>query len=860
MLLFIFYIFFKILNCLYYLNQSDWYFKEYTNETNLYSNFMRASIPSTVHLDLSDNQIMPDPYFRDNLLQYYQLEYKDWVYTTLLDTQKIQEIFQKQNYDQIELVFEGLDTHADVYLNQNLILQTNNMFRTWKIYNFEKYINQNINITIIFKSSVKHDLDEEKKLLPIKLPYNYTFSRKAAYQYGWDWGPRLVTCGIWKDAYLQFIKKGKILNSHFRTLQLTNIYQKNGTAQKALMELNIELHLLTSYNNYSIQVFCENQIIIQKQLIQQNLKNIYQFEIQNPILWWCRGLGQPFLYKFYVYLLFNNQVIDFQQYSIGIRQIKVLQRQDLLGNGTSFMFYLNDNYVFMKGSNYIPPDMFMPRAQKNPEIYMKNIQNAIKANHNMIRLWGGGQFEYDIFYDLCDQNGILIWHDLMFACAMYPSNNQILQNIEKELLIIYQDQEIILLLLYGMVIMKCIQNGQNQDGKIILQILKDKLFGDGILIYLIQQQERLFQIMILIHFIGLHHHLNLLYINILQIKGIFIFGMYGQTYPRQKIIILSLEDLIANMGCKVYYLISLQENSHLNKIDIQILLYYNIMKGMFLVGQIFNFIFKTIIMNLKIYKPIYMLVRVCKLMPYRLLYQLQEVKKPYCSGSLYWQLNDVWPVVSWSSVDFYGNWKGLHFRGKNLYEGLIGVLEQQQNDFFNLKIINDFYEDFKVKISLSIINNEGFELVKILDQNVFFIEENSNVCIFKNMDLISQYQKNQIGAYLQIQYGEEKDFFWEKIFYFVKPNEFLYKKSSVQVHLDSFGKNIIVSSDKLTRDIYILCDNEDEIEGLSNNYFDLVPGKVVSLKYEQKDVCQNIKYYSLNQLFLDNNTIQKGVY
>lgn len=163
----------------------------------------------------------------------------------------------------------------------------------------------------------------------------------------------------------------------------------------------------------------------------------FEFSIKNAKLWWTWNLGTPYLYKFTVqvsHLANPNHYLDYKTTSVGLRTIKWEQDLDANGFGSSFYAVLNGVPVYMRGSNYIPPDMFMPRALRNPDVYNKTIQAAIDGNQNMLRLWGGGQYEHDLFYDMCDASGILIWHDMMFACAMYPAEPDMLASIKQETL------------------------------------------------------------------------------------------------------------------------------------------------------------------------------------------------------------------------------------------------------------------------------------------------------------------------------------------------------------------------------------------------------------------------------------------
>lgn len=282
-----------------------------------------ATVPGTVHTDLLRHKLIPDPYYRDNEKQLQWIGEKNWCYKTSFAAGA--DLLHKKN---IELVFDGLDTYATVYLNGVLVLDANNMFRQWKA-EVKKILRPHNELMVCF-ASAKNKVDSiAKSKLPFVLPDNpRAYARKAQYHFGWDWGPVYITCGIWKNVYLQ------------------------------------------SYDTPPVQ--------------------------------------QPY----------TNP-----------RKVELIQEADSAGR--SFYFKINGKPVYMKGANYIPSDMFVTRFKK--EDYRKILQTAKDANMNMLRVWGGGIYEDDVFYELCDEMGINIWQDFMFAGAMVPSGDEaFMQNVKEE--------------------------------------------------------------------------------------------------------------------------------------------------------------------------------------------------------------------------------------------------------------------------------------------------------------------------------------------------------------------------------------------------------------------------------------------
>jgi beta-mannosidase len=284
----------------------------------------KAEVPGTVHTDLLNNKLIPDPFYRDNENKVQWVEEKTWEYQTVFDASPA--LLQKKN---IELQFDGLDTYAEVVLNGSVILQADNMFVKWtKDIRPNLHLKKNLLVIRFLPSSKKaREMKDQSKY---KYPDNErVFVRKAQYQFGWDWGPRLVTCGIWKDVRIVGWNKEPV----------------NAKGQR---------------KNWNIR------LITQKDSI-----------------------------------------------------------------GESFYFAVNGKPTFIKGANWIPLDNFLPRAKKLKR-YEQLISAAKEANINMLRVWGGGVYEDDVFYDLCDRYGIMVWQDFMFAGALYPADSSFLRNIENE--------------------------------------------------------------------------------------------------------------------------------------------------------------------------------------------------------------------------------------------------------------------------------------------------------------------------------------------------------------------------------------------------------------------------------------------
>ena len=399
----------------------NWSFKEVSSKK-----WLTATIPGCVHTDLMNNKIIDDPFYRLNESKVQWVDKKDWIYRT--NFQLSQEVFQKEHQ---ELCFEGLDTYAQVFLNDSLILKSNNMHRTYNV-DVKKHLLRGDNVlNVILESPIKKGLElynaidyiipvsandqaetgevEQGKRLSV-------FTRKAGYHYGWDWGPRLVTSGIWRPITL--ISWDNICIKDLRVNYAIN------DDYSAKIKANISVESSSNIKNADLFLKINDSTIITKKI---NLKKGLQdlsipFTLKTIKLWWPNTLGDQILYNLEVSLKCDNH-IDTKQQRFGFRTIEFVP-------DSNFQFIVNNHPTFIKGVNYIPQDVFLNRVKK--EDYLKTLSAAKNANMNMIRVWGGGIYENDYFYELCDSLGLLVWQDFMFACAMYPGDDAFLENVRLE--------------------------------------------------------------------------------------------------------------------------------------------------------------------------------------------------------------------------------------------------------------------------------------------------------------------------------------------------------------------------------------------------------------------------------------------
>lgn len=379
-----------------------------------------AQVPGTIHLDLFRNGKIGDPFWEDNERKQRWIEEENWVYRTVFDLSE-----EEWQSPHITLEFEGLDTYSELRLNDSLLLTTNNMFRRWTV-EVKKLLKPKDNVLeLYFISPIQQHAEEvaayphvlpsgnEAEDIPIKVS---PFSRKAAYHFGWDWGPRFVTAGIWRPVHLHAWQQVRLLNVAKQTLAL-----KNDTAQ---LLTQVEVHCAEP-GEYQLQIGAKRIAIHLEQGV-QTIRDTQ--EVHQPQLWWCNGMGEPHLYKEEVRIWKGRQMLHCKQHQYGIRTIALKQEADSIG--TAFYLELNGEKVFVQGANYIPQDIFLPRVSDAQ--LRQLLLSAQEAHMNMLRVWGGGVYEQDLFYALCDELGIMVWQDFMFAGSLYPANEAFFQNVAQE--------------------------------------------------------------------------------------------------------------------------------------------------------------------------------------------------------------------------------------------------------------------------------------------------------------------------------------------------------------------------------------------------------------------------------------------
>lgn len=794
------------------LSSEHWQFRKQGD-----SKWLEAKVPGTVHTDLLRNKIIPNPFFGTNEKQLQWIENEDWQYQTTF------EISGKElKNENCFLQFDGLDTYAEVVLNGNKILSANNMFRTWKV-DVKKQLKVGQNkIEITFASAVRKGKESAKELSYTLPGDEKVFTRKAQCHYGWDWGPRFVTAGIWKKVSLQFWNSATIQSIRFHQNELTD------KLAKLVFDVTIEVEKAGNYTvNFSRKPFERK---LKKGL---NVVSI-PIEIKNPILWWPNGIGVPHQYINEFSLFESDRKLDEKQLKIGLRTIELIKEKDKTGE--TFYFKVNGVPVFMKGANYIPPDSFLPRVTDS--VYKSIVENAKKANMNMLRVWGGGVYADDAFYDECDKNGILVWQDFMFACAMYPGNDDYIDNVKNEVI-----DNVNRLQNHPSIALWCgnneIDEGWHNWG---WQKQYNYSVQDSVKIW--NDYQKLFHQVI-------PNTLNSL---LSKDKNLYwpsspsigwgrkesltqgdshYWGVWWGKEPfdvyEKKVGRFMSEYGFQGMPA-LNTLQSVVKNEDLNLSSEAVKNHQKHPTG-------YETITEYMARDYKVPSRFEDYLYVSQLLQadgMKTAIEAHRRAKPYCMGTLFWQLNDCWPVTSWSSVDYYGRWKALQYQVKKSFDNCLVSITEEKNSY-KVYIINDDLNQFEAQFDLKLIDFNGEVLWDAVTTGV--IPGSSNKVYYEiPKEKLSKFNLNNAVLSFTIS-SEVKGI--QKLHYFVRPKDLQLTKPNIQIKkIDALTYE--VSSDVLAKNVYLSSEQETFF---SDNYFDVLPNQKVEIKLSKP--VQNIKAKSL---------------
>jgi beta-mannosidase len=779
----------------------------------------RATVPGCVHTDLLALGLIEDPFVGANEKDLQWIEREDWEYRTAFQAAKA--LVARGN---AELEFEGLDTYADVYLNDSLLLRADNMFRLWRVPCAGLLREGRNELRVYFHSPVSA-VEAQWKALPCALPGGpRVLTRKAAYQYGWDWSPRFVTSGIWRPVRLVTWDAARITAM--------------AVAQDAVTERSAELTVRVAVESAAprpatLSIALDRGIFVSVPVDLAPGQNEIpvHVSIPDPELWWTNGLGKQRRYRLLAELREGGTLLDWRARRIGIRTIELVRGRD--AEGTGFTFRLNGIPVFMKGANFVPRDSFLPRADRDRCEYL--VASAAAAGMNMLRVWGGGVYEDDAFYDLCDEYGILVWQDFCFACAMYPGDSAFVENVRREAIDNVErlrDHPCLALWCGNNEIDEAWHNWGWQREYGYSPADSARIWGDYVRLF----HEVLPAVVDSLdgerpywpsspsrgradprsltegdsHYWGVWHDgepFEAFRTHVPRFMSEFGF----QSYP--SIGSLARFSLPPDPALASETMLAHQKAPRGNEII------EGYLRRSYREPRDFaSFVYVTQLLQAE---------------GVREGIEAQRRAKPFCMGSLFWQLDDCWPAASWSAIDYDGDLKALWYAARDAFSEVL-VSPVVENDTARVFVVSDRLEPVDGPVVLRLLDFYG-RVIWETSRRVR-IRANSSRPVFEDGVSHLLAGENPAEVVLSAEIFEGGKSLSRNLLYFVPPKDLvLLRPEFARIDVtpagraDVAGSTVILRTDVLAKNVYLFVPGHTGY--FDENFFDMLPGSRVEVHF-----------------------------
>lgn len=666
--------------------------------------WMPASVPGSNFSDLLRNGVIEDPFAGDAELRLQWIENEDWEYSCAFEVSG-----EDLAAGSVALVFEGLDTYCSVALNGMPLLQAENMFCVHRAECRALLRPGRNELALRFRSPVALGAARRARegvLYPAEndktADHASVYVRKAPYHFGWDWGPKYVTSGVWRPVWLDIARKARIAELQHEIVSLS--------PERAELAFTVEIEGQAEGQAW-LELTCDRPGMLPVRhpvALEPGMRSHrIAATIDDPRLWWPNGLGEACLYAFTVRLLDKDGPIDATTQRIGLRTVEVVNHPD--AHGECFYLKVNGLPVFMKGANYIPQDSFQEAV--TPERHRQLFRDTADANMNMLRVWGGGVYECDLFYDLADEHGILIWQDFMFSCTLYPSDDAFLQRVEEEAM-----QAVRRLRHHACLALWCGNNeislgvahwewpekfGYSAEQFAAMVAGNARLFGELLpdVVARLDPDRFYFPSSPIGHWNdpaddmrGDGHYWGVWH-------GELPFATYGERLSR----------FMSEYGFQSYPLLDsvkrfiVPEDRAIGSQALSVHQKHG--RGDAIIGRFVREAFG----EPGSFEHFCYLSQVLQADGLRVAFEAHRRNMPMCMGSLYWQLNDCWPAVSWSGIDYYGQWKALHYQAARSFAPVL-VCAEVRDGGFRIHGVSDLTEDLVVQLVAELVDFDGVVL------------------------------------------------------------------------------------------------------------------------------------------------------
>ncbi len=838
---------------------SGWQFRAVANADQVdVKEWHPAQVPGVVQTDLLDNKLIPDPFDRDNEFRLQWIGLADWEYQTTFQVDPA-----ALAHDHVDLVFDGLDTFADVYLNEQPVLHADNMFRTWRIPAKSTLKPGSNTLRIVFHSAIEKMIPYVKSL-PYILPSVTTnihgneeniatapYTRKAPYNYGWDWGPRFMTEGIWRPVHLETWDALRIDNFHIHQQSITSALANASAEVEIDASAPTTAVLTVTHDEMSGPQVADGSLTLQ---LNAGINHVsLPVRIVSPKLWYPVGYGPQNRYRFSAVIRIGKEPAARAETKIGLRSVEMRRVNDQWGK--SFEFVVNGIEVFSKGADVIPFDSFPNRV--TPAIHRKILEAARDAHMNMVREWGGGYYESDDFYDICDELGIMVWQEFMFGGDMVPGDVPFQENVQQEAI-----DQIKRLRDHPSIVIWCGNNevetgwyhwGDRQEFKeAVSPAQREKVWQDYVVLFGDILRHTVEQYADPVPYTPSSPSANFEEIPDNQHNGdMHYWAVWHQQAPASDYT-LQFPRFMTEYGFQSFpEMRTIETFAHQPEdFDIRSTVMQAHQKNKGGNERILTYMLREY-RQPKDFAAFVYLSQVQQAEIIKIGAEHLRRQRPRTMGSLYWQLNDCWPVASWASIDYYGRWKALNYYARRFYDDIL-VSPFLHDDKVDVYVVSDKLQPFAGTVHMRLLDFSGNVLfdqtkdVQVPAQSNTIYFSVDKAAMAANGDLRRSFLVFDLNVGGK-QVSRNSIFFgtMHDLDLPVAP------KIETTVNKTEDGYDVSLKSAQLARSVYLSFGNLDA--QVSDNYFDLLPGEAVAVHLKsaatQDQVNGALKVISLTEAY-----------
>ena len=840
---------------------SGWQFRAVANaDQSDVKEWHPAQVPGVVQTDLFTNKLIPDPFDRDNEFHLQWVGLADWEYQTTFQVDAA-----ALAHEHVDLVFEGLDTFADIYLNEQSILHADNMFRCWRVPAKATLKSGSNTLRIVFHSAVEKMIPYAKSLpyiLPSISTHNYgneeniataPYTRKAPYNYGWDWGPRYMTEGIWQPIHVETWDALRIENFH--------IHQQRITSDLANVTAEVEIDATkptTATLTLTHDEMSGPQTSDGTQTLQLNagINHVsVPIRIPAPKLWYPAGYGAQSRYRFSAAIRIGRDAAAHAEIKTGLRSVELRRATDEWGK--SFEFVVNEISVFAKGADVIPFDSFPNRV--TPEIHRNILQAARDAHMNMVREWGGGYYESDDFFDICDELGIMVWQEFMFGGDMVPGDVAFQENVRQEAV-----DQIKRLRDHPSIVVWCGNNevetgwwhwGDRQEFKAsISPDTRDRVWQDYVILFSDILRSAVTQYANPVPYTPSSPSANFEEIPDNQHNGDMHYWQVWHAQAPASDYTLQFPRFMSEYGFQSFpEMRTIATFAKPSDYDIRSTVMQAHQKNKGGNERILTYMLREY-HEPKDFASFVYLSQVQQAEIIKIGAEHLRRQRPRTMGSLYWQLNDCWPVASWASIDYYGRWKALHYYARRFYDDVL-ISPFLHDDKVDVYVVSDKLQPLSGTVHMRLLDFSGTVLLEQTKDVQIPAQSNAIYFSVDKSALAAKGDLRKSFLVFDLEMGGKR--VSRNLIFFDRTQNLelpVMPKMEASVSKTGDAYTITLQSAKLARSVYLSF--SDLNVQASDNYFDLLPGETATITLKSAatldQIKSGLKVTSLTDAFASN--------